>query len=69
MFLKPAENFEHSFLLKNGTYVIVLLAENELAAAEFQTPISTKGSEGKKFNMYFHCMHRKTDKEEPRQGC
>lgn len=50
-------------------HVIILFSENELAAVEFQTPIfSTKGREGKKFNMYFHCMHRKTDKEEPRRG-
>lgn len=57
------------FLLKNGTYVIALLAENELATVEFETPIFfTKGSEGKKINMYFHCMHRKTDKEDPRRG-
>lgn len=27
-----------------------------------------KGVKGKKNSMYFHCMHRKTDKKKPRQG-
>lgn len=66
MFLKPAENFEQHFFCNNGTHVIVLRAENELDAVEFQIPIfSTKGSEGKKLICIFIvCIEKQTKRSQ-----